>query len=42
MGGVTGDLLGAGNEIIETGLLLLAAAPGSALMDYTGWGWVFN
>ena len=40
-GGVTGDLLGAGNEIIETVLLLLAAAPGSTIMGYTGWGWVF-
>ncbi len=41
VGGITGDLLGAGNEIVETVLLLLAAAVGSLIMRYTGWGWVF-
>ena len=39
MGGITGDLLGAGNEIIEVTLLLLAAIPGSQLDTYIGWGW---
>jgi adenosylcobinamide-GDP ribazoletransferase len=42
LGGITGDLLGAGNEIVETFLLLLAAAPGSVIVEYTGWGWVFR
>ncbi len=42
LGGITGDSLGAGNEIIETVLLLLAAAPGAPIMSYTGWGWVFS
>ncbi|UCG11277.1 MAG: adenosylcobinamide-GDP ribazoletransferase [Deltaproteobacteria bacterium] len=42
IGGITGDLLGAGNEIVETVLLLLAAAPGSLLLGYTGWSWVFH
>ena len=42
IGGITGDLLGAGNEIIEVVLLLLAAAPGSLIMNYTGWSWVFQ
>jgi adenosylcobinamide-GDP ribazoletransferase len=40
LGGVTGDLLGAGNELVELSLLLLAAAPGARLMAYTGWGWI--
>ena len=39
MGGITGDLLGAGNEIIEVTLLLLAAILGSQLDNYIGWGW---
>jgi len=42
IGGITGDLLGAGNEIIEVALLLLAAAPGSLLLGHTGWGWLLN
>jgi adenosylcobinamide-GDP ribazoletransferase len=40
LGGVTGDLLGAGNELVELALLWLAAAPGSRIMAYTGWGWI--
>jgi cobalamin synthase len=40
MGGITGDLLGACNEIIEVVLLVLVAAPGGVVMNYTGWGWV--
>ena len=39
IGGITGDLLGAGNEIIEVGLLFLAASLGNQLVLYTGWGW---
>ncbi|MGD8252920.1 MAG: adenosylcobinamide-GDP ribazoletransferase [Syntrophobacterales bacterium] len=39
MGGITGDLLGAGNEIIEVTLLLLAAILGSQLDTHIGWGW---
>ena len=42
LGGITGDLLGAGNEIIEVVLLLLAAAPAAKIIAYTGWGWVFG
>ena len=42
IGGITGDLLGAGDEIIEVALLLLAAAPGSHLLGYTGWGWLIH
>ena len=42
MGGITGDLLGAGNEIIEVTLLLLAAILGPQLPAYTGWGWVLH
>ncbi|MGD8372809.1 MAG: adenosylcobinamide-GDP ribazoletransferase [Syntrophobacterales bacterium] len=40
MGGITGDLLGACNEIIEVVLLVLVAAPGGVVMNYTGWGWM--
>ena len=40
-GGVTGDLLGALNEILETGLLLsLAALPETAHLWYTGAGFI--
>jgi adenosylcobinamide-GDP ribazoletransferase len=42
LGGITGDLLGAGNEIIEVVLLLLVASPASKIMAYTGWSWVFQ
>jgi adenosylcobinamide-GDP ribazoletransferase len=42
IGGITGDLLGAGNEIIEVTLLLVAAILGKLLMVYTGWNWVLN
>jgi adenosylcobinamide-GDP ribazoletransferase len=41
-GGITGDLLGAANEIIEVTLLLVAAILGKPLMVYTGWHWVFS
>jgi cobalamin synthase len=42
MGGITGDLLGAGNEIIEVTLLLLAAILGNQLPGCIGWGWLLN
>jgi adenosylcobinamide-GDP ribazoletransferase len=41
-GGITGDLLGAGNEIIEVVLFFSAALVGETLVVYTGWGWVFH
>ena len=40
--GITGDLLGATNEIIETSLLLICALPGSFLLSYTGWKWIVS
>ncbi|HYA03168.1 MAG TPA: adenosylcobinamide-GDP ribazoletransferase [Syntrophobacteria bacterium] len=42
LGGITGDLLGAANELVELSLLFLAAAPGSRLMLYTGWSWIIS
>jgi adenosylcobinamide-GDP ribazoletransferase len=42
IGGITGDLLGAGNEIVEVTLLLVAAMLGKPLMVYIGWNWVFS
>jgi len=41
VGGVTGDLLGAASELVETGLLLACAAPGARLAGVTGWQWLF-
>jgi adenosylcobinamide-GDP ribazoletransferase len=40
-GGVTGDLLGTANEIVEITLLIICALPGEALVCYTGWGWLY-
>jgi adenosylcobinamide-GDP ribazoletransferase len=40
VGGVTGDLLGAANELEETLLLLLVAASSPRIMAFTGWGWI--
>jgi len=40
LGGITGDLLGAGNEVVELCLLFLLAAPGSRLLACSGWAWV--
>lgn len=40
-GGITGDLLGAANEIIEICLLIICALPGKSILDYWGWAWVF-
>jgi adenosylcobinamide-GDP ribazoletransferase len=40
LGGITGDLLGAGNELVELCLLFLLAAPGPRLFPYSGWTWI--
>jgi adenosylcobinamide-GDP ribazoletransferase len=40
-GGITGDLLGAANEIIEVCLLIICALPGKSILHYWGWAWVF-
>jgi len=40
LGGITGDLLGAGNELVELCLLFLLAAPGPRLLAYSGWAWL--
>jgi adenosylcobinamide-GDP ribazoletransferase len=40
LGGITGDLLGAGNEVVEVCLLFLLAAPGPRLLAYSGWSWI--
>jgi adenosylcobinamide-GDP ribazoletransferase len=42
VGGVTGDLLGAASELVETALLLICAAPGAALAAVTGWRWLLS
>ena len=42
LGGVTGDLLGATSEIVETVMLLACAAAGSHLVALTGWGSVMG
>lgn len=39
-GGITGDLLGTANEIIEVGLLFVCALLNKIIFDYTGWMWV--
>jgi adenosylcobinamide-GDP ribazoletransferase len=39
-GGISGDLLGATNEIVEMILLLLCAANAGLIMEYTGWDWL--
>lgn len=39
-GGITGDLLGATNEILEITLLMICALPGGLIFCYTGWGWL--
>jgi len=41
-GGITGDLLGAGNEMVEVGLLMLCALPGNTILTYTGWTWILS
>ncbi len=40
-GGITGDLLGASDEIIEVMLLALCALSGEYISGCMGWGWVF-
>jgi len=40
-GGITGDLLGTANEMVEIFLLFICALPGEKILCYTGWGWVF-
>lgn len=39
-GGITGDLLGAGNELVGTLLLILVAVPGPEITAFTGWAWI--
>ena len=41
-GGITGDLLGTANEMVELCLLLIIALPGKSILNYTGWIWVLN
>jgi adenosylcobinamide-GDP ribazoletransferase len=40
-GGITGDLLGTANEMVEVLLLMICALPGKSILCYTGWAWVF-
>ena len=39
-GGITGDLLGTTNEIVEMILLVICAATGRLILAHTGWGWL--
>jgi len=39
-GGITGDLLGATNEMVEAILLMICAFPGGLILYYTGWNWI--
>ncbi len=39
-GGVTGDLLGTANEVIEVVLLIICALSGKFILCYTGWTWL--
>ncbi len=40
-GGITGDLLGTANEMVEVTLIMMCALLGESLLSYTGWGWIF-
>jgi len=40
-GGITGDLLGTANEMLEVTLLIICALPGKSILYFTGWAWVF-
>ena len=40
-GGITGDLLGTANEMVEVTLLMICALLGENLLYYTGWAWIF-
>ena len=42
LGGVTGDLLGATSELVETAVLFACAAAGARLAAWTGWGFVID
>ena len=42
LGGVTGDILGATSELVETAILLACAAAGSHLVAHTGWASVMD
>ena len=42
LGGVTGDVLGACSEIVETAVLVLAAAFGGDVLGLSGWGAVVD
>ncbi|MHC5053392.1 MAG: adenosylcobinamide-GDP ribazoletransferase [Planctomycetota bacterium] len=42
LGGVTGDLLGATSEIVETAVLFACAAAGARLAAWAGWGIVMD
>lgn len=39
-GGITGDLLGTANEMVEITLLMICALGGDRLLSFTGWGWL--
>jgi adenosylcobinamide-GDP ribazoletransferase len=39
--GITGDLLGTANEMVEVTLLMICALPGESILCYTGWTWIF-
>ena len=41
-GGITGDLLGATNEIVEMILLLVCATGGRLITEHTGWHWLMS
>jgi len=41
-GGITGDLLGTANEIIETIIIMICALPGELILRHTGWGWLLS
>ena len=41
-GGITGDLLGTANEMVEVSLLMICALPGKSILSYTGWSWIIN
>ncbi len=42
VGGITGDMLGAGSELVETLILALAALPGRELAQLSGWVFSWN
>ena len=41
-GGITGDLLGTADEMVEISLLMICAFLGDELTAFTGWGWLFG